>query len=130
MLKSNPALDLSPRLIAQVRFNGLQIHNYDNHYGSILLSTECLIPKIQHVIMEAVAHFDRGIMNFQAIKRFLAGSAVGLVTILILWSYSAFFHVSISFAQGLIGILFLTISCGIIAAMGNFDKLMDNLPFF
>jgi len=80
-------------------------------------------------MIEAIAHFDPGIMNFKAIKRFLAGGAVALVTILIMWSYSAFFHVSISFAQGLIGILFLTISCGIIAAMGNLDTLMDNLPF-
>ena len=70
-------------------------------------------------------------MNFKSlIKRFLSGIGVGLLITLIVWSYSTFFHVSISFVQGLIGILYLTLSCGVIAAISNLDTLMDNWPFF
>ena len=63
-----------------------------------------------------------------AIKRFTFGLAVGLFLVAIAWSYSAYFHVSISLVQGVIGSLFFAIFCGIIATVSSLDKLMDNLP--
>ncbi len=64
-----------------------------------------------------------------SIKDFILGGAVGLFVAMIAWSYSAFFHVAISLSEGIIGTLLLAISCGIVAMIGNIDKLMDNLPF-
>ncbi len=69
-------------------------------------------------------------MNLQSsLKRFIFGIAMGLFLAMICWSYSVYFHVAISLVQGIIGSLFLAISCGIIATIGNLDKLMDNLPW-
>ena len=63
-----------------------------------------------------------------SIKRFTFGMGIGLFLAAIAWSYSAYFYVSISLIQGVIGSLLLAIFCGIIATIGSFDKLMDNLP--
>ena len=62
-------------------------------------------------------------------KRFILGITIGLFFAMICWSYSACFHVAISLAQGVIGSLLLAISCGIIATIGDLDKLMDNLSW-
>ena len=61
-------------------------------------------------------------------KRFISGLAVGLFLVGIAWSYSAYFHVSISLIEGIVGGSLLAVFCGIIATIGGFDKLMDNLP--
>ena len=69
-------------------------------------------------------------MNIQlSIKRFIFGGIVGIFVAIIVWSYSAFFHVAIPLSQGIVGTFILTISCGMVAAIGNINKLMDNLPF-
>ena len=67
-------------------------------------------------------------MNLQAIKRFLFGIAIGLFLAFLCWSYSAFFHVSISLFQGILGCLILAISCGFVAAISDLDTLLDNFP--
>ena len=70
-------------------------------------------------------------MNSQSsIKRFIFGAGMGIFIAMIIWSYSAYYHVSISLVQGLIGILFLAIPFGILASISNIDKLMDSLPPF
>ena len=69
-------------------------------------------------------------MNLQpSIKRFLSGVLLGLFIAVIVWSYSAYFHSSISFTQGIIGSLFLAISFGVVATISDIDKLMDSIPF-
>lgn len=69
-------------------------------------------------------------MNSQSsIKRFIFGTAMGLFLAMICWSYSAYYHVSIPVIQGAISSLLLAIAFGIIATLGDLDKLMDNLPF-
>ncbi|NES81273.1 MAG: hypothetical protein F6K10_07605 [Moorea sp. SIO2B7] len=66
-------------------------------------------------------------MKFQSsVKRFLSGAALGLFSALMAWFYSAFAHVSISPIQGLMGILFLTVSYGTIAIFTDFDTLINN----
>ena len=70
-------------------------------------------------------------MDFKSlIKRFLSGVAVGLLGALLAWFYSALANVSIPLEQGFLGILFLTISCGTIAAATNLDTLMKIFPFY
>ncbi|NEQ98702.1 MAG: hypothetical protein F6K30_18615 [Cyanothece sp. SIO2G6] len=82
-----------------------------------------------NTILKALTSLDCRIMDFKSLaKRFFSGVVVGLLIVLLAWSYSAFFHVSISPVQGLIGALFLTISCGVITAVTNLDTLMDNFP--
>ncbi|MGK7896516.1 MAG: hypothetical protein AB4372_23580 [Xenococcus sp. (in: cyanobacteria)] len=68
-------------------------------------------------------------MSLQSIKRFVFGIAGGLFLAIVCWSYSAFFHVSISWFQGIFGCLILAISCGVIAALSNLDTILDNLPY-
>lgn len=69
-------------------------------------------------------------MNSQSsIKRFLFGVAVGIFVAMIIWSYSAYYYVSVSLVQGIIGSLLLAISCGVVATLGNLDKLIDSIPF-
>ena len=69
-------------------------------------------------------------MNSQSsIKLFIFGVGIGLFVAMIGWSYSAYCHVSIPLVQGIIGALLLAISCGIVAAVGDLDNLMDNLRF-
>jgi hypothetical protein len=69
-------------------------------------------------------------MNSQlSIKRFMMGVAFGLFVATTGWSYSACCDVSISLFQGIIGNLVLAICFGIIAAFGNLEQLIDNLPF-
>lgn len=63
-----------------------------------------------------------------SLKRFLFGMSIGLFLAAIAWSYSAYFHVSISLVQGIVGSLLLALSCGIVATVTNLNKLMDNLP--
>ncbi len=67
--------------------------------------------------------------SLSSIKRFTFGMGIGLFISLIVWSYSAYYHVSISLVQGIIGSLLLAISCGTVATLGNLDKLIDNIPF-
>ena len=69
-------------------------------------------------------------MNSQSIKRFTFGAGMGIFIAMIVWSYSVYYHVSISLIQGLIGILFLAIPCGILASISDIDKLMDSFPPF
>ena len=67
-------------------------------------------------------------MKMKSFKRFLFGIAVGLFVGAIAWSYSAYFDVSISLVQGIVGSLLLAIFCGIVTTLSSLDKLMDNLP--
>lgn len=70
-------------------------------------------------------------MNLQlSIKHFILGVAIGLFVAIIAWSYSAYFNVSISIWQGIVSSLILAISFGILASIGDLNKLMDSLPFF
>ena len=62
------------------------------------------------------------------IKRFTLGALVGIFLALIYWSYSVYFHVSLSLDHGIIATLFLAIACGMIATFTSIDKLMDNFP--
>ncbi|WP_041763147.1 hypothetical protein [[Leptolyngbya] sp. PCC 7376] len=64
------------------------------------------------------------------LRRFCLGSAAGLFCGVIAWSYSAFAHVAISPTQGVVGLLFLAISCGAIAGLTDFDHLMEQIPPF
>ncbi|MGL6338978.1 MAG: hypothetical protein ACRC80_07540 [Waterburya sp.] len=63
------------------------------------------------------------------IKRFTMGAAIGLFVAAICWSYSAYFYVSVSLIQGVLASLLLAVTCGIVATLGNIDKLFDSLPF-
>ena len=63
-----------------------------------------------------------------SMKRFTLGAMGGIFLAAIYWSYSVYFQVSFSLAHGIIGSLFLAISCGVIATITNLDKLMDNFP--
>ncbi|MDJ0901298.1 MAG: hypothetical protein QNJ55_21080 [Xenococcus sp. MO_188.B8] len=63
------------------------------------------------------------------VKRFIFGIAIGLFVAMICWSYSAYFLVSISLFQGILGCLLLAISCGLVAAISDPDTLLDNFPF-
>ena len=65
-----------------------------------------------------------------SLKRFLIGVAAGLFCAAIAWSYTLFFHASISLWQGILGSSLLAIACGIVATVGGLEKLMDNLPLF
>ena len=68
------------------------------------------------------------VIKIHSTKRFTLGLAIGLFLAAIVWSYSAYFQVSISLVRGVIGSLLLAVFCGAIASFGNLDKLMDNLP--
>jgi CDP-diglyceride synthetase len=69
-------------------------------------------------------------MNSQlSIKNFILGAATGLLVATIAWSYSDYYYVSISLFQGIIGSLVLVTCFGIMATVGNLEKLLDNLPF-
>ena len=63
-------------------------------------------------------------------KRFLLGSSAGLFCGLVAWSYSAFAHVSVSPLQATLGLLFMTTSCGVVAAIADLDALMERIPPF
>ncbi len=67
-------------------------------------------------------------IKMNSLKRFIFGFAVGLFVAAIAWSYSVYFQISIALVQGIVGSLLLAISCGIVATIGNLDKLMDNIP--
>ncbi|MBE9047069.1 hypothetical protein IQ255_22165 [Pleurocapsales cyanobacterium LEGE 10410] len=68
-------------------------------------------------------------MNWRSlVKRFVFGFAIGLFIAIVIWSYSAYYLVSISPAQGIIGSLILSIPFGVLAAVSNLDKLIDSLP--
>ena len=62
------------------------------------------------------------------IKRFILGTLAGIFLALIYWSYSAYFHASLSLTHGVISTLFLATACGAIAVFTSLDKLMDNFP--
>lgn len=64
----------------------------------------------------------------QLIKRFIVGILTGIFLAFIYWSYSSYFHVDLSLAQGIMGSLLLAIACGVIATFSGLDKLIDNLP--
>ncbi|MDJ0617935.1 MAG: hypothetical protein QNJ63_14520 [Calothrix sp. MO_192.B10] len=69
-------------------------------------------------------------MNLESsVKRFIFGIGIGIFIAMIAWSYSAYYHVSISLMQGILTTLFLGVTCGLVATIGSLDKLMDNLPF-
>ncbi|MEM9244751.1 MAG: hypothetical protein AAGA67_03270 [Cyanobacteria bacterium P01_F01_bin.153] len=62
------------------------------------------------------------------LKRFLVGSFAGLFCGLVAWGYSAFAHVAISPIQIIFGLLFVALSCGVIAVSTSIESLMDNFP--
>ena len=69
-------------------------------------------------------------MNLQSSsQRFISGVVFGLFLSMIAWSYSVYYHVSISLVQGVLCTLFLAFSFGVVAMFGNLDNLMDNIPF-
>ena len=63
-----------------------------------------------------------------SIQRYLLGTLAGLVLIIVFWSYSAYFYVSVPLIQGILGSLVLLISCGAIAMIGSLDELIDSFP--
>ncbi len=65
-----------------------------------------------------------------SLKRFLLGSGAGLFCGSIAWSYSAYAHVSVSPLQAILGLLFMTTSCGVVAAIADIDALMERIPPF
>ena len=69
-------------------------------------------------------------MNLQSSsQRFICGVIFGLFLSMIAWSYSVYYHVSISLVQGVFSTLLLAVSFGVVAMFGNLDNLMDNIPF-
>jgi CDP-diglyceride synthetase len=69
-------------------------------------------------------------MNLQSsYQHFIFGVGIGLFVTMLGWSYSVYYHVSISLIQEIIGSLLLAIGCGFVAIFGDLDKLIDNFPF-
>ncbi len=60
------------------------------------------------------------------IGRFILGSIGGMFFAAILWAYTIFFYVNISFLQGIIGSLLIMLVFGTVAAYGDLDRFLES----
>ena len=61
-------------------------------------------------------------------KDFIFGVLTGLFFCAIAWSYTAYFHIQLSFIQEVLGISVATLTFGITAGIIGIQKLLDNIP--
>lgn len=92
-----------------------------------------LLSKLWRSLVDWIANtldfFELLIESFAKYKvgRFILGSLLGIIPVLVYWSYAVFFQVNIPLVQGIAGSLILMLAFGVAAVYGKLERLFDSL---